>query len=373
MAQQGKAQAGGRLDTFDTLRGLAALAVLGHHLRLAFDPAGTMIWFGQGFLAVDLFFLLSGYVMARTYEPAFAGGIGMFTFLRARIERLYPMLLLGGLLGVVLFRFYTVDGLIVPERIDWPRALIGQFLLVPFLASGGVFVFNNVQWSIVYELLANALHALGWRQLRGPGLLLIAGLSFCAMLLVVRFGGSLSLGWSRANFALGLARVGFSYTLGVLLFRTAARWQPRLPQVPAWVLGGATVALLSLPELPLGNPWLGWLQLGTVLALVAIVMLAARARANAASARWLGEMSYPLYAIHTPLLALLHRSIAGSGLGTGTPALLALLAGCAAIAVVAERVGHLVERPYMAWRARGHTQSAIRHAREASRNGRGQA
>ncbi|HNJ48529.1 MAG TPA: acyltransferase family protein, partial [Novosphingobium sp.] len=70
------AKGSNRLDAFDTLRGLAALAVLGHHLRLGFDPAGTMIWFGQGFLAVDLFFLLSGYVMARTYEPAFAGGAG---------------------------------------------------------------------------------------------------------------------------------------------------------------------------------------------------------------------------------------------------------------------------------------------------------
>lgn len=361
------AKGSNRLDAFDTLRGLAALAVLGHHLRLGFDPAGTMIWFGQGFLAVDLFFLLSGYVMARTYEPAFAGGAGALAFLRARFERLYPMLLLGGLLGVLLFGYYRADGLIVPANLDWPRALAGQFLLIPFLASGGVFVFNNVQWSIVYELIANALHALGWRMLRVPTLLLIAALSLAALMAVASFGGSLSLGWSRATFALGFARVGFSYSLGVVLFRTAPRWQPLLPQVPAWILGAASVVLLALPELPLGNRLLGWIQIATVLALVAIVMLATTARANHASARWLGEMSYPLYAIHTPLLALVHALIVWAGLEGSWAGRLALLAGCAGIAVLAEGVGRRIEQPLMAWRASGPAQTALREARERYR------
>lgn len=362
---RGNKQAGGRLEGFDLLRGLAALAVLGHHLRLDINAEKTMTWFGQGFLAVDLFFLLSGYVMARSYEPAFARGIGAATFMRVRLERLYPMLLLGGLLGVALFRFYPPEPPAEAAQFVWIWALAGQFLLIPFLGGGRIFAFNNVQWSIVYELLANAVHALGWRWLNLRALLLIAGVSLAALVLTAAQGESLSLGWSRDNFLPGLARVGLAYSLGVVLYRTQPRWQPRLPQLPGWLLGALTLGVLALPELPKGHPLIGWAELASLLTLLALAALAANARANPGIARWLGDMSYPLYAIHTPLLAFLRRVEAHVGDGHGTPALIALLLGCAGIVWLASLVGRWIEHPLMAWRANGPAQRRIKASRSA--------
>lgn len=362
------ARAASRLAAFDTLRGLAALTVMAHHLRLPFIAGEGTIWFGQGFLAVDLFFLLSGYVMARTYEPALLGGIGTLTFLRARLERLYPMLLLGSLLGVALFPFYKVEGLVTPASFDWPLALAGQFLLIPFLAGNSAFIFNNVQWSIVYELIANALHAAGIKGLTIRALAAIAAVSLVLLVTIAVFGGSFSLGWSRNSFGLGFARIGFAYALGIILHRTADAWQARLPTVATWQLGLATVTLLALPELPSGHPLLGVLQLATLMVLVGIVMLASKTAANRHGAEWLGAMSYPLYALHTPLLALLHWLLLQSGLGAaGLLNLLGLLVGCAAIAWLAELTGRRIEQPLIAWRRGGAAQIAIGAARVRTR------
>jgi peptidoglycan/LPS O-acetylase OafA/YrhL len=352
-----RSDAPGRLVAFDALRGVAALAVLLHHLHL---PGAI---FGAGYFAVDLFFMLSGYVLAQTYEPALANGIKPSTFMRVRIERLYPMLLLGGLLGVALFPTFQVDGVLIPQNLDWPIALISQFLLIPYLASPSAFVFNNVQWSIVYELIANALHSSALRLLTNLVLVLIVIGSLVVLIAAAPRFGSLSFGIAVNTFVLGFARVGFGYFIGVLLQRTEARWQRFVPAIPTWRLIGLLLIILGMPLQNVPPITLQVVSLVTLLALVLLVMLGSKARGSDELSAELGMMSYPLYAIQSPLLALVVWWLAGNhfGIGLSTPG--ALPIGAVLICLLAWLVGHKIEQPLIKWRSRGARQLAIRAAR----------
>ena len=168
-----------RLHALDGLRGVAAMGVMAMHAQLSVMPVAL------GYLAVDLFFLLSGYVIARSYEPRLrSGAMGVTAYAAVRLERLYPMLALGGLVGLGLyaaglspFRASGGGELLV--------AMVGQFLLIPFLTPGFSFVFNGAQWSIVLELLANLAHAtalpaLGNRLLAGVVIVSALGLVMAA-------------------------------------------------------------------------------------------------------------------------------------------------------------------------------------------------
>jgi peptidoglycan/LPS O-acetylase OafA/YrhL len=349
-----------RLVAFDALRGVAALAVLLHHLKL------PEAYFGAGYFAVDLFFMLSGYVLAQTYEPALTNGIKPSTFMRVRLERLYPMLFLGGLLGVALYPAFPIDGVKVPQHLNWPLALISQFLLIPYLATSSAFVFNNVQWSIVYELVANALHSAGLRWLTNSMLVLIITGSLAILIAAAPHFGNLSFGIGLDTFALGFARVGFGYFIGVLLQRTEARWQKFVPIVPTWRLIGLLLIVLGLPLFKVPPIILQAVSAVTLLALVVLVMLGSKAQGSARLSAELGKMSYPLYAIQSPLLALVIWLLAGNHFGIGPAFPGALPIGAVLICLLAWLVGDRIEQPLIKWRGRGLRQMAIRAARQGA-------
>src|SRR5262245_14845562 len=85
---------GSRLETLDAMRGVAAIVVVTFHLGSLLPGATT-----EGYLAVDFFFALSGYVLARTYDARLEHGMESLDFIRRRIIRLYPLYLIGFSLG----------------------------------------------------------------------------------------------------------------------------------------------------------------------------------------------------------------------------------------------------------------------------------
>jgi peptidoglycan/LPS O-acetylase OafA/YrhL len=355
MVQPIEAQ-GKRLPAFDALRGIAAIVVLFHHIQIA----GGI--FDRGYYAVDLFFVLSGFVVAQTYEPALAQGINWATFMRVRLERLYPMLLLGGLLGVLLFPTFVVDGDLIPRELNWPLALVSQFLMIPFLVGSGAFIFNIVQWSIIYEVLANGVHAAMLRYLSNWVLAAICGGSFVALVLAFPVYDNLSFGWSRETFVVGLARVGFGYFFGVLLQRTAQSWQRFIPIIPTWAVIAGLVIVLGAPTRMFFPESLQIVSMLTLLALVAIAMLASKSRGAFELSAELGVLSYPLYAIQTPLLAAIMWLIAESPLGADGSKSPTIAFGAVAICFLAWLIGRKIEQPLIKWRSQSAGQVAIRSA-----------
>jgi peptidoglycan/LPS O-acetylase OafA/YrhL len=329
---------GDRYLALDGLRGIAAVAVVFRHAHVQAAP------FLHGYLAVDMFFLLSGFVIAKSYEPRLAEGwLTLGAYMRQRLERLYPMLVLGGLIGLGLW----VAGM-GETVVDGPRelglALASQFLLIPFLAFPNFFLFNGAHWSISFELLINFIHAalLPWLSNR-----VLAGIAgACA--LWIAFGihryGTLDLGWDWPTLAYGFPRVFFGFFLGVLLYRCRDRWQKLLPRLPLAVIGLVLLAVADLPPSLAPHGSLAWqaADLGSALLLMPLlVMLGSVSRSDGPLVTALGTLSFPIYAIHKPIVEAL--------LAAHLPPLLGAL-GIVATIVLAWLIGVGIDEPLNAWR-----------------------
>ena len=150
--------ASNRLDGLDALRGIAAICVLLYHATGM--PPGT------AYLAVDLFFMLSGYVMARAYEKPLGEGLGAGRFFQLRLKRLWPTMFAAGLLATPVFLWtFGLDA--------WP-VVFTNLLLIPTPWTSRVFPLNGPAWSIFFELVANAAHGLVLHRISTRGLAILA-------------------------------------------------------------------------------------------------------------------------------------------------------------------------------------------------------
>lgn len=331
-----------RLPGLDALRGAAALGVLLFHARGLVLPKAVL---DHGYLAVDLFFVISGYVLARANGAALAQGAAR-DFMRRRLIRLYPMVLLGLAIGALVHLAAGLDLATVGLLI-----MLGA-LFIPFPLTLDVFPLNGPQWSLLWELVANLVYALiaPWLTTRRLALLTLAGAVGHAVL-TLRFGTG-SLGSFGNDWYGGGPRVIFGFFAGVLLARLAEQGRLRVPVLPASVL--VLLALLALTA-PVPQTWRAVYDL--VIALVAFpLIVGSAARAVAAPRRQpmfdgLAGISYALYALHIPLLWGV-RAMVAHHLTAGIPAQVLGLAAMA-IAVGLAIVVHLRFEPWADARLRG--------------------
>lgn len=310
-----------RLYGLDALRGVAAMAVVVMHAHVLMPEFPDL--FPRGYLAVDFFFMLSGYVMARTYEPRLAAGLSGMKFVAARYRRLWPTMALGG----VLFLPFLAEGTRGQDLVLWHTALV-NLLLLPSPWSGNYFALNVPAWSIFFELVANMVHAVLWR-VRTPFLAMLSLVSFAWLVDAAWVHGHLDLGSRNGDLGEGLARVATAYAVGVVIWRW---WgERRLP--PLFALLGLIVMPLwfAVPDRTDGRNWLvDVIFVGLLCAPILIGGISQRGGRMIST--MLGELSFPLYAIHYPLLYWFRAA--------GVPPLLAI-AGCVVCAglVVLASVG----------------------------------
>ena len=281
-----------RLPGLDALRGIAAACVMVMHLSAMYT--GFVQRLAPAYLAVDFFFLLSGFVMARTYEQRLrAGRIDPLTFLAMRYRRLWPVMLIGAVLSLP-FVLRDSESWEVAATVSLPN-----LFLLPTFAAPEIFRLNVPAWSIFFELLANLLHALVIQRLGNWALAVVVALSAGALGLAAWHFGTLDLGARNDTMVGGLVRVCFAYGLGVLLWRLHGDRAP-IPVPPL-------LALLAMPVLfAAATRWsfTGWrLDFAFVVIGCPLILwggLRMRGFERIASAA--GALSFPLYAVHYPLL-----------------------------------------------------------------------
>ncbi len=301
-----------RYDTLDALRGLAALAVMLDHFT---QHNGGLHLFPSSPLAVDLFFCLSGFVIAHAYGQRLADGLSCWGFFRLRLIRLWPAWLMGCALGLPVLLAKLLAG----ESDLTPFGLLAATLLnlvfLPYLGFhstavfasrdvGDVFPLNDPGWSLFFEFVANGLFVLliVRRQINLVVAAVIAGVLFLGAVKI--FGESP--GWNIYSFLGGFPRVGFGFFVGALLYQ----WRNRLtflPQLNALWLLAVLAALMMVPHFRLHTYYWFFVSLLLVPLLVA---LGARSILSPGSrqqhwARLAGALSYPLYCVHFPLVMLL--------------------------------------------------------------------
>jgi len=291
-----------RYETLDALRGVAALAVVMFHLGVVKLEPGVM---PHGYLAVDFFFVLSGFVIAHAYGRALTGGLGFGAFFRKRLVRLYPLAAAGVLMGLAVL---LLKWRLFPDRVDsLPQiaASGGLNLLMLPTPFGGpashheLFPGNGAMWSLFFELLVNLAWAAWLVRLRSRWLIAILALGGAGVVYSDLAHETGCLGNTVETFPAGFARVFYGFTLGVLLHRHQDRLRARSLAWGAPLLVALLVIVVASPVSSIA-----WDVIGTLLVLPAIIAVGVSQRSPPRVAKLLGDMSYPIYVLHFPILAV---------------------------------------------------------------------
>ncbi|QKY03833.1 acyltransferase [Janthinobacterium lividum] len=331
----------GRIVSLDGLRGLAAMLVAVYHLPVIFGFKIT-----HAYLAVDFFFILSGWVMAHSYEERIRLGMPFSDFLYNRFARLYP------LYAVALLAALAVT--LVKIRIGATSANIACFvpnaLMLPCLQDDGpTFPLNGPSWSIFVEVSINliwffvvrmGMHGLRWKL----------ALHLCSALLLWGFSVWMNrylTGYESDDVHEGLLRGLLGFTGGLLLFQC---------RMHAWILAYfAALALGVFAAFYAAGDAGDVIPLGLVVMCVlpATVWLVARLRPailEGQAAAFLGDCSYAIYLLHVPLAMLLQKPLRLMLPGTGIEDYMMKAAIFTAVLLVVSGISYrLLEVPARRW------------------------
>jgi peptidoglycan/LPS O-acetylase OafA/YrhL len=289
----------------DGLRGVAALAVVLLHTLQLFD----FHFRAHVALAVDFFFVLSGFVVAKAYEDKLKQSMAFSKFVKLRLVRLYPLIFVGVLMGalVLTLRFLGKDPYSARQL---TTVLLAGLLLLPTtaLGRGDIYPADTPCWSLFFELVINFAYALVVRWLDTRRLVFICGVAVVALAFAARMNQGLDdMGFLAANFWMGFIRVTYPFAVGVLLFRW--RRLRAISGATSMILALLLVGVLFLPQ------WeANWVYdcITVVFFFPAIVFCGAgftKSPVFNSICLGLGELSYPLYITHYPLVRIISNAV----------------------------------------------------------------
>ena len=320
-----------RYEILDGLRGVAAMLVVAFHLFETYSPGVPYQIINHGYLAVDFFFVLSGFVIGYAYDDRW-DRMTTWSFVKRRLIRLHPMLIMGTLIGLVFF-YFGGDHPDFAGLNDTPVGLtlfvaVLCFTMIPAPTSldirgwGEMNPLNGATWSLFWEYLANIAYALVIRRFSKTVLAVFVA---CSAVLTVILCLNIDVfdclsardyaqytvigGWSLTpdQIQIGLTRLLYPFFCGLLLSRVG-----KLITVKGgfWWCSLAIVVLFAMPRVGGDNPENFWMNglYEIVCILVAFPLIVAigagsstRGRTTAIN-RFLGDISYPLYVTHYPLI-----------------------------------------------------------------------
>lgn len=365
-------------ELLDGLRGVAAILVVFYHIFEGFSFAeltngagsGLITTLNHGHIAVDFFFILSGFVISYAYDSRWQE-MSTWQFFKRRLIRLHPMLIMGALIGVVAFAFVGFerwDGTTAPT--SWVMiAMLLTMLMIPAVpgvpyevrGNGEMFPLNGPGWSLFFEYVGNILYALFIRRLSTKllaALTVVLGVVHAWFFLFDVSGyGMIGVGWTidEVNFWGGLVRMLFPFTLGMWLART---FKPRKVKGAFWICSIALIALFAVPYIASeGVVNLNCLYEYVCIAFVfpLIVWLGACGSSKGATSkvnRLLGDISYPLYIVHYPIMYVFYAWLIEKQIYTlGSCLGMALLVVAASI-ILAFLCLKLYDEPVRRWLSR---------------------
>ena len=344
-----------RYELLDGLRGVAALMVIWYHVFEGFCTSSMDQFLNHGYLAVDFFFMLSGFVVGYAYDDRWgSGGLTFKGFARRRLIRLHPMLLMGMLIGVVTYIIQGCvhwDGTHVSGHWVAIAAVLSCFFVPAYpgaghevRGNGEMFPLNGPSWSLFFEYIANILYALWLRRLSTRALIVwvcLSGIGLACYALGNMSGfHHLGVGWTLADYGFigGLLRVGFSFSLGMLMARV---FRPLKVRGAFWICSVAIIGLLAVPFMGMdGAMWTNALYDVTCVVLLFPIILYVGASGVTSDSRssaecdFLGKISYPVYIIHYPFMYLFYAWVWAEELAFGDVWYVALgiVAGCIVLA-----------------------------------------
>ncbi len=298
-----------QIHSLDALRGIAALCVTLYHVPMLFGVGQAL---PHAYIAVDFFFVLSGFILFYRYGESFEGQPKPVAgYVIRRLARLYPLYLLATLIGIglVVLRF-VIKGEPFSNPAGFTYAVMSGLLMIPawgttFIhANGPAFPFADQAWSVFWEMVLSVLFIL-WVRIRLRGLWVVVGLAFGLLILATLPAGRLDGGWQPGNFHIGGLRAICGFCMGILvaklyfrLSQTAIVARPRLASGVVLGLMGLVALYLSAP-LTVTSLWVELALLAGIFpAMVLICALYPPRFLNVWFLQALGGASYSLYLLH---------------------------------------------------------------------------
>ena len=318
-----------RYEILDGLRGVAAVLVVLFHLLETYSGGQAHQIINHGYLAVDFFFVLSGFVIGYAYDDRW-DKMTTWGFFKRRLVRLQPMVIMGTIVGACFYFFGQGDGFPLIGNVDGWKVLLAFVmgcLMIPCGAGmdirgwGEMNSFNGPNWSLTWEYVGNILYALVFRRLPKIGLaVLAAAAAFCTLDLCLDWNvfGLLTEGhaghrytviggWSLTaeQIYIGLTRLFYPFLIGLLISRVGKFIKVKNG---FWWCSLILAVLFSIPCVGgEGNILNGVYNAICILVLMPLVVMMGagsqiKGEKSTRVCNFLGEISYPLYITHYPLM-----------------------------------------------------------------------
>ena len=316
-------------EILDGLRGVAALLVVFYHIfeGLSFAAGGTLITtINHGYLAVDFFFILSGFVIGYAYDDRLGKSRTLGNFFKRRLIRLHPMIIMGAVLGVI---FYCLQGCVKWDGTHVSTSLIMLALLCAMFfipatpgasfdirGFGEMFPLYGASWSLFFVFIGNILYALFIHRLSNKALTILVfllgiGLAWFALFDVAGYG-MIGVGWTLdgVNFLGGSLRMLFPFSLGMLLSR---HFKPIKVRGAFWICSIVLLVLFCVPYIEGTSPisFNGLFEAICILFIFPVlVWIGASGKTtdkhSTQICKFSGDISFPLYAVHYPVMYLFY-------------------------------------------------------------------
>jgi peptidoglycan/LPS O-acetylase OafA/YrhL len=301
MKQSGNAEVRKTFGTLDGLRGVAAISVVILHVPFLFGPIRAP----NAGLAVDLFFMMSGFIISHAYDKKFSSGMTSLEFVILRIIRLYPLYFLGLAFGVLVAIANSLFG-----RSDvWDIGEISLRFLAGALAIpspppegatiNSAFSLNPPAWSLFFEMIVNVFYAVMFFVLGIRAIVIITVLS--AVVLVATFVtyGHINFGSDWENIYLGLFRTFYAFMFGCLLYRI--RDKIIIRSIHPLIIMAFSVLMFASD---FGEYSSFYNVVCTIFIIPVIVLFAINSEPSARLSptfAYLGAISYAVYSLHYPI------------------------------------------------------------------------
>lgn len=316
-------------NILDGLRGVAAIVVVCFHLFEAYATSHVDQIINHGYLAVDFFFILSGFVIGYAYDDRWKT-MTIKDFLKRRFIRLHPMVVIGAIIGAVMFYFQGCSVWDV-SKVTVAMLLVATLMnacLIP--ASPGIeirgltemYPLNGPSWSLFFEYIGNILYAIFIRKLSTKALSILILLAGCGLAAFAIWGpyGDICVGFAMTgdNMLGGSLRLLFSFSAGLLMSRI---FKPIHIKGAFWICSLSVIVLLAVPRLG-GNEhfWMNGIYDTLCFAFLfpLIVYLGASGKTTDKTTtricKFLGDISYPLYMVHYPFIYLYYAWVKNENL-----------------------------------------------------------
>lgn len=291
-------------EILNGMRGLAAIVIVVFHFMEIIIADFSKIYIAHGFLAVDFFFVLSGFVIAYAYDNRIAK-MGLKTFIKLRLIRLQPLVVIGSILGLLTFLFDPYSNLYAIYGFQETAMLfITSVFMIPYPTVSeryfNLFNLNAPSWSLFWEYVANFVYATILFRASKKTLTTVALIGAAALFYIGWQYGNILGGWSGGTFFHGLARISFSFSMGMLVHRSGWIIKNKLGLI------GMSALLMLAFLTPYSDQW-SWLVEPIIVVFYFPLLVSLGAGASLSSKhskinKWSGDISYPLYMTHYPFM-----------------------------------------------------------------------